>query len=294
MTSIDLCALDDAGAHAAASSDGCAGGRHAASTSSSGRCSAPSSAPGADEHVLVLTAHHIVCDGWSWWRDRAGPGRAVRRAAPAPPPGAGRRPSVSPTTRWREPAPTAHRDARPTTSATGSSRFARRVRRCWTCRPTARAGAPQLRARARRPSARSRARRRAAQARRQAAAPACSPRCSARFAALLHRLTGAGRPGGRHPRRRPVGRRTRPPGRPLRQPAAAACSRRHAQAASTQLLDAARSRTLLDAFEHQRYTFGTLLKKLPVTRDPGRLPLVSVLFNVDQALRPASAMHSRA
>ncbi|HEY5970371.1 MAG TPA: condensation domain-containing protein, partial [Pseudoxanthomonas sp.] len=20
-----------------------------------------------DEHVLLLTAHHIVCDGWSWW-----------------------------------------------------------------------------------------------------------------------------------------------------------------------------------------------------------------------------------
>src|SRR3546814_257740 len=22
---------------------------------------------GADDHLLVLTAHHIVCDGWSWW-----------------------------------------------------------------------------------------------------------------------------------------------------------------------------------------------------------------------------------
>ena len=22
---------------------------------------------GADEHLLLLTAHHIVCDGWSWW-----------------------------------------------------------------------------------------------------------------------------------------------------------------------------------------------------------------------------------
>lgn len=42
--------------------------------------------------------------------------------------------------------------------------------------------------------------------------------------------------------------------------------------------------TLLDAIEHQRYTFGTLLKKLPITRDPARLPLVSVLFNIDQAL----------
>ncbi len=51
----------------------------------------------------------------------------------------------------------------------------------------------------------------------------------------------------------------------------------------TQLLDASRS-TLLDAIDHQQYTFGTLLKKLGTARDPSRLPLVSVLFNIDQAL----------
>ncbi|MDR7098650.1 amino acid adenylation domain-containing protein [Lysobacter niabensis] len=38
---------------------------------------------------------------------------------------------------------------------------------------------------------------------------------------------------------------------------------------------------LLDAIEHQGYTFGTLLKKLRVPRDPARMPLVSVMFNVD-------------
>lgn len=42
--------------------------------------------------------------------------------------------------------------------------------------------------------------------------------------------------------------------------------------------------TLLDALEHQRYTFGTLLKKLRIERDPARMPLVSVMFNIDQAL----------
>ncbi len=42
--------------------------------------------------------------------------------------------------------------------------------------------------------------------------------------------------------------------------------------------------TLLDALEHQRYTFGTLLKKLRVARDPSRMPLVNVMFNIDQAL----------
>lgn len=42
--------------------------------------------------------------------------------------------------------------------------------------------------------------------------------------------------------------------------------------------------TLLDAIDHQRYTFGTLLKKLHVDRDPSRLPLVSVMFTIDQAI----------
>src|SRR3546814_9051977 len=42
--------------------------------------------------------------------------------------------------------------------------------------------------------------------------------------------------------------------------------------------------TLLNALDHQRYTFGTLLRKLKVARDPSRLPLISVMFNIDQAL----------
>lgn len=49
------------------------------------------------------------------------------------------------------------------------------------------------------------------------------------------------------------------------------------------LIGAAKT-VVLDAYDHQRYTFGTLLQKLTIPRDPGRLPLVSVLFNVDQAL----------
>ncbi|MDM0043201.1 amino acid adenylation domain-containing protein [Variovorax dokdonensis] len=40
--------------------------------------------------------------------------------------------------------------------------------------------------------------------------------------------------------------------------------------------------TLLDAFEHQSLTYGSLLQKLAISRDPSRLPLVSVLFNIDQ------------
>lgn len=41
---------------------------------------------------------------------------------------------------------------------------------------------------------------------------------------------------------------------------------------------------LLDAFDHQQYTLGSLLARLALPRDPARLPLASVLFNLDQAL----------
>ncbi|MGJ7489004.1 amino acid adenylation domain-containing protein [Variovorax sp. ZT4R33] len=41
--------------------------------------------------------------------------------------------------------------------------------------------------------------------------------------------------------------------------------------------------TLLDAFDHQTLTYGTLLKHLPLKRDASRPPLVSVMFNLDRA-----------
>lgn len=44
---------------------------------------------------------------------------------------------------------------------------------------------------------------------------------------------------------------------------------------------------VLDAYEHQSATFGSVLKKLQLARDPSRLPLVSVLFNVDAAISSA-------
>ena len=50
-----------------------------------------------------------------------------------------------------------------------------------------------------------------------------------------------------------------------------------------QAVDAAQAE-LLDAMEHQRYTFGTLLKTLRIARNPTRTPLVNVLFNLEQAL----------
>lgn len=44
----------------------------------------------------------------------------------------------------------------------------------------------------------------------------------------------------------------------------------------------------LDAFEHQRLGFGRLLERLAIPRDPSRIPLVSVLFNVDRPLAPSA------
>ena len=41
-------------------------------------------------------------------------------------------------------------------------------------------------------------------------------------------------------------------------------------------------RTILDAYEHQNYTYGTLVRKLKLRRDPSRLPLVEVQFNLEK------------
>jgi amino acid adenylation domain-containing protein len=39
---------------------------------------------------------------------------------------------------------------------------------------------------------------------------------------------------------------------------------------------------MLDAFEYQRYTFVSLIKKIQIPRDPSRIPLVPIIFNMDQ------------
>ncbi len=40
--------------------------------------------------------------------------------------------------------------------------------------------------------------------------------------------------------------------------------------------------TLLDAYDHQNYTYGRLVRKLAIPRDPGRLPLLEVQFNLEK------------
>ena len=46
----------------------------------------------------------------------------------------------------------------------------------------------------------------------------------------------------------------------------------------------ARKSTVLDAYDHQQFTFGHLVQKLAIQRDPSRIPLVPILFNIDQGL----------
>jgi amino acid adenylation domain-containing protein len=45
---------------------------------------------------------------------------------------------------------------------------------------------------------------------------------------------------------------------------------------------AATRRQLLDAYDHQEFTYGTLLQKLKIPRDPSRLPLIEVQFNLEK------------
>lgn len=43
-------------------------------------------------------------------------------------------------------------------------------------------------------------------------------------------------------------------------------------------------KVVLDAYDHQRFTLGDVLSRLPVARDASRLPLVSLLFNLDTGM----------
>ena len=45
-----------------------------------------------------------------------------------------------------------------------------------------------------------------------------------------------------------------------------------------------RKKNILDDYDHQQFTFGSLLKKLNIARDPSRVPLVPVVFNIDMGL----------
>ncbi|NCT68905.1 MAG: amino acid adenylation domain-containing protein [Rhodanobacteraceae bacterium] len=234
---------------------------------------------GEDEHLLLLNTHHLVCDGWSFGvlvRELAALYAAERSGEPASLPAADSFAEFA-LAEARHPDSEACRDDE----------------RYWLARYA------QLPAPLELPLDRPRPRRRTTASRRidctlDAALVGDLRRTGARrgaslyatllagFAALLQRLTGeddqvigipaAGQAADGH--------------HALVGHAVNVLPLRVAFDASAPFADALERLRgdLLDAFEHQRYTFGTLLKRLALARDPARLPLVSVLFNLDQAV----------
>ncbi|HET9576179.1 MAG TPA: amino acid adenylation domain-containing protein [Usitatibacter sp.] len=232
-----------------------------------------------DDHVLILTAHHIVCDGWSFGvivHDLAC--LYARRVDPADAP-------CEPAARFSDYV-VAQCDRALSAEHAQDERF-------WLSRFDGVPPVLDLPTDRPRPAVRTFASRRedfvldtelVASVRRAGAKQGASffATLLAGFAALMHRLSGAqdmviGIPS--------AGQATEGfatlvghcvnllPVRLAVDPAAGADA----------LIAAAQS-TMLDAQEHNGYTFGTLLRKLPLERDAGRLPLVSVMFNLDQPI----------
>ncbi|PWT77348.1 MAG: non-ribosomal peptide synthetase [Bacteroidetes bacterium] len=52
-----------------------------------------------------------------------------------------------------------------------------------------------------------------------------------------------------------------------------------------------RKSKILSDYDHQQFTFGSLLKKLNVSRDPSRIPLVPIAFNIDMGLDKGVVFH---
>lgn len=57
----------------------------------------------------------------------------------------------------------------------------------------------------------------------------------------------------------------------------------NAQLSFNQYLNS-RKVSVFDAYDHQQLSFGELLQKLPLHRDPSRVPLVPVVFNIDMGM----------
>ncbi|MBC8082778.1 MAG: non-ribosomal peptide synthetase, partial [Hymenobacter sp.] len=51
---------------------------------------------------------------------------------------------------------------------------------------------------------------------------------------------------------------------------------------------------IFDAYDHQRLTFGSLIKKINISRDPSRIPLVPIVFNIDMGIANGVEFHNLA
>ena len=232
----------------------------------------------AQEHLLIFTAHHIVCDGWSF-------GVIVRDLAAL---------YAQRTNQGDGPVPAdAFTDYAIAEATRAQTDIGRAEEQYWLSRFSGALPSLDLpidSARRRRRTFASRREDRVLDAklvadiRRVGAKQGASLYATllAAFGALLHRLTGQddvviGIPSAGQA----VDGRDSLVGHcvnvlPLR-------SAIDPQAPFTTLLNHLRG-DLLDAFDHRQYTLGSLLARLAMPRDPSRLPLVSLLFNLDQAL----------
>jgi amino acid adenylation domain-containing protein len=246
---------------------------------------------GAEEHVLVITAHHIVCDGWSFGvigGELAALYTARREGTEAP---------LGP--------PDLFSDYARELQAGGAEAERTEAEGYWVRQFAGGVPVLDLPGDRPRPPAKTYAAARedrllsADLTRRVKAAGArggASPFATllSAFAALMHRLSGqddlvvgipsagqaaSGRSGlvGHCVNMLPLRMRVR------------------GAMPFAELLASART-TVLDAQDHQQITFGSLLTLLPIVRDPSRLPLVSVIFNLDRAVTadamPFAGLHA--
>ncbi len=53
-----------------------------------------------------------------------------------------------------------------------------------------------------------------------------------------------------------------------------------------------RKSDLFDSYDHQQLSFGHLLQKLPISRNPSRVPMVPIVFNIDIGMDDGVSFHS--
>jgi amino acid adenylation domain-containing protein len=229
----------------------------------------------AERHEVLFTAHHLVCDGWSFGMILAELASAYNARK------AGRLPKLPPAMSFAEYARIENSSA----DVTAAENF-------WVNKFAN--GAPVLELPTDRPRPQVKTYAGAMESstldpERYARLKKASPKLGgtlfatllSSFATLLHRITGQddlviGVPSAGQTR---VGR-DELIGHclnflPLRlQPAGERAFREFAVEVKEQVLE---------AYDHQNYTFGSLLQKLTLPRDTSRLPLVSVMFNIDKS-----------
>ena len=106
----------------------------------------------------------------------------------------------------------------------------------------------------------------------------------AAYEVLLSPPGGTVRRRRRHPVRRPTSARKRCAGRPLREHRATAGDPR--PRCTVRRAPPHRARDLAEAQDHSLLTFGSLVRRLNIARDPSRTPLVATTFAIDKVGAP--------